>query len=55
MHDLLIRHGRVIDPETGHDAVADVAVSGGRIAAVGEGLGDARRVVDAAGLVVAPG
>ena len=55
MHDLLIRHGRVIDPETGHDAVADVAVSGGRIAAVGQDLGDAKRVVDAAGLVVAPG
>ncbi len=55
MHDLLIRGGRVIDPESGHDAVADVAVAAGRIVAVGTGLGDAAKVVDAAGLVVAPG
>lgn len=55
MHDLLIRGGRVMDPATGHDAVADVAISGGRIAAVGTGLGGSARVVDAQGLVVAPG
>ena len=55
MHDLLIRGGRVIDPETGHDAVADVAIAGGRIVAVGHAPGDAARTIDAAGLVVAPG
>ena len=55
MTDLLIRGGRVIDPESGHDAVADVAVSAGRITAVGTDLGPATRVIDAAGLVVAPG
>jgi len=55
MHDLLISNGRVIDPESGLDAIADVAIDEGRIAAVGSGLGDAARVIDATRLVVAPG
>jgi N-acyl-D-amino-acid deacylase len=53
--DVLIRHGRVIDG-TGNPAFrADVAVQGGRIAAVGRLTGDAKKTIDAAGLVVAPG
>jgi len=36
--DLVLRGGRVIDPESGLDAVRDVAVSDGRVAAVGTGL-----------------
>ncbi len=55
MTGLILRGGRVIDPETGFDTVADIAVTDGRIAAVGTGLGDADKVIDAAGLVVAPG
>lgn len=55
MYDLLIRGGRVIDPESGHDAIADVAVEAGTIAAVGRDLGKAAQVIDASGLVVAPG
>lgn len=54
-YDLLIRNGRVIDPETGFDEVCDVAISGGEIAAVGTDLGPAAREIDATGLVVAPG
>ncbi|TAM60716.1 MAG: dihydropyrimidinase [Chloroflexota bacterium] len=52
--DLLIRGGTVVRTE---GAVrADVAVAGGRIAAVGPALGtDAREIVDAAGLLVLPG
>ena len=53
--DLLVTGGRVMDPETGFDAVADVAVRGGVVVAVGGGRPDAREVLDAAGLVVAPG
>ena len=53
--DLVIRNGRVIDPQTGFDAVADVAVAGGRIAAIDRDLGAGARVIDAGGLVVAPG
>ena len=54
-HDLLIRNGRVIDPETRLDEICDVAISGGLIAAVGTDLGPGRREIDAAGLVVGPG
>ena len=55
MHDLLIKGGRVIDPETGRDEMADVVISGDRISAIGTDLGPARKVIDATGLVVAPG
>ncbi|HQZ13097.1 MAG TPA: amidohydrolase family protein [Devosia sp.] len=55
MFDILITGGRVIDPETGHDGIADVAIEGGRIAAIGQNLGAARRTIAADGLVVAPG
>jgi len=53
---LVIRNGRVICPASGHDAVADVAIEDGRIAAVGAALDAAgAEVIDASGLVVAPG
>lgn len=55
MYDLVIRGGRVIDPETGFDAIADLAISAGRIAEIGPDLGPALREIDAAGLIVAPG
>ena len=34
-HDILIRNGRVMDPETAFDEVCDVAISGGAIAGIG--------------------
>jgi cytosine/adenosine deaminase-related metal-dependent hydrolase len=52
--DLVIAGGRLIDPLSGFDAVADVAVAGGRIAGIGVGL-EAKQRLDAEGLVVAPG
>lgn len=53
--DLVIRHARIIDG-TGSPAVkGDVAVRGGRIAAVGTFPGTGRTEIDAAGHVVAPG
>ena len=53
---LAIRGGRVIDPANGLDAVADVLIVDGRVAAVGSGAGkEAREAVDAKGLVVCPG
>src|SRR5215216_1328975 len=55
MSGLVISGGRVVDPASGMDAIGDVAVVDGRIAAVGTGLGGAERVIDATGLVVAPG
>jgi dihydroorotase len=54
---LLIRGGRVIDPASGRDEVADVLLAGGKVEAVGQGLGtpDGVETIDAGGLVVAPG
>lgn len=55
-YDLIIRGGRVIDPSVGLDAVRDVGIAGGRIAAVAVDIGDdADEVLDASGRIVAPG
>ena len=55
-HDLILRGGRVLDPGTGRDGVADVAFRDGRVSAVGEGLpGAARAERDVRGCVVTPG
>ena len=52
--DLVVTNGRVIDPLSGFDQVADVAVTGDHVTEIGSGL-EARRVLDATGMVVAPG
>jgi N-acyl-D-aspartate/D-glutamate deacylase len=54
-YDLIIRNGKIIDGSGIPAFHADVAVSGGRIAEIGQVSGNARRVLDADGLVVAPG
>ena len=55
-YDLIIKGGRVIDPSVGLDAVRDVAIAGGKIAAVGANMaGDATETIDAHGKIVAPG
>ncbi|MDD3799928.1 MAG: amidohydrolase family protein [Novosphingobium sp.] len=54
--DLLIRGGTVVDGSGGAPFVGDVAVTGDRIAWIGERFeGDAGEVIDAAGLIVTPG
>jgi dihydroorotase len=56
MPALLIKNGRVIDPASGHDAVADVWIEDGVIKGVGHNLAPANaEVFDATGLIVAPG
>jgi len=50
---LLVKGGRVVDPASGRDAVGDVAMDDGRI--VDALPGKPERVLDARGLVVAPG
>ena len=54
-YDIVLRGGRVMDPETGLDAVRNVGIRGDRIVEISErGLrGD--DVIDVSGLVVAPG
>ena len=55
MHDLILRGAAIYDGSGGPVRRGDVAVAGGRIAAVGEKLGGARETVDAGGLALAPG
>jgi len=54
-YDLVLEGGRVIDPETSLDAVRNVGILNGKIVKVsGEKLAG-KRVINASGLVVAPG
>ena len=57
MKPILIRGARVVDPSAGRDEVADILLEGGVVRGVGRGLGapDGAAVLDAAGLVAAPG
>ncbi|MET0251180.1 MAG: amidohydrolase family protein [Novosphingobium sp.] len=55
MHDIVIRSGTVIDGLGGPGRVADVAIDGGRIAAIGAVEGTGREEIDAAGSIVTPG
>jgi len=54
---ILIKNGRLLDPASGRDEVGDLAIASGRIVQIGAAARDfdAERVIDASGLVVAPG
>jgi N-acyl-D-aspartate/D-glutamate deacylase len=54
-YDVVIHGGRVLDPETSLDAVRDVGIHGNQIVAVSDKPLTGVRVIDATGLVVAPG
>jgi len=55
-YDMLIRTGTIVDGTGAPAYPADMAVSGGKIVKIGDLAGaDARRTIDASGLVVAPG
>ena len=55
-YDLLLRGGHVIDPKNGVNSQADVAIKGGKIAALGPALaGTATKTIDVGGLYVTPG
>lgn len=53
--DLVVAEGRVMDPESGLDGVRWIGIREGQIAAISESPLEGRRLLDAAGLVVAPG
>ena len=55
MSSLLIKNGRVIDPASKLDAVADVWIRDGRVAQIGADIKKAESTIDAKGLIVAPG
>jgi len=54
-YDLVIQRGRVIDPETGLDAVRNVGISQGKIKKISADALEGKRVISAKGLIVAPG
>jgi hypothetical protein len=54
-YDVVINNGRVMDPETGLDAIRNVAIQGRKIVAVSTGAMRGKTVIDATGLIVAPG
>lgn len=54
-HNLVIRGGRVMDPETGTDARLNVGVWGNRVERLSADARDGLRVIDATRRVVAPG
>jgi dihydroorotase len=55
--DILLRGGRVIDPATGRDGIADIAVAGSKIAAIEAGIPPqaATEVIDVGGKLVIAG
>ena len=55
MYDLIIKNAMILDG-SGADAYAgDIAINGGKIAAIGKDLAEGREVLDVRGLTVSPG
>ena len=54
-YDLVLEGGRVMDPESGMDAIRNVGILGGKVAKISSAPLTGRRVIHAANLVVAPG
>lgn len=54
---ILVKNGRLIDPSSGRDEIADILIEGETIKQIGRNISGvkAERVIDAAGLIVAPG
>ncbi len=55
LYDVVILHGRVMDPESELDAIRNVGIRGHRIAAVTANAISGTTTIDATGLVVSPG
>ena len=54
-YDLVIANGRVVDPESGLDAVRHIGIRAGKIATISDTPLAGQQQIDASGLVVAPG
>jgi N-acyl-D-amino-acid deacylase len=55
MYDLVIRNGKIVDGTGSSAFYGDVAITGGKIAAVGGKLGAGRREINADGMLITPG
>lgn len=54
-YDLVINNGRVMDPETMYDAIANVGIKDGKIVVITKDQIKGEQTIDAKGLVIAPG
>ncbi|HXS97337.1 MAG TPA: amidohydrolase family protein [Candidatus Limnocylindrales bacterium] len=54
-YDLVIAGGRVMDPATGLDAIRNIAIRAGKIAAISGSALNGKETIDAKGLIVSPG
>ena len=54
-YDIVIRNGTIVDGPGGPRYRADVAVTNGKIAAIGKSTDGAKQIIDASDLIVAPG
>src|SRR5436309_13090614 len=54
-YDVVIANGRVMDPESGLDAIRNVGIRSGKIAAISSGPVEGKQTIEAKGLIVAPG
>src|SRR5437764_3831016 len=54
-YDLVLEGGRVMDPETGMDAIRNVGIRDGKIVRISSEALSGRRTIHATGLLVAPG
>jgi cytosine/adenosine deaminase-related metal-dependent hydrolase len=54
-YDIVISHGRIIDPESGLQAIRNLGIADGKIAAISTDALTGKQTLDATGLVVAPG
>ena len=55
MYQLKLINGRIMNPETGEEKTADLCIKNGKIDYIGSGAGEARKVIDVNGKIVAPG
>ena len=55
MYDLIIKNGWILDGTGADGFTADIAITDGKIVAIGRDLGDGKKIIDATGLVVTPG
>ncbi len=55
LYDVVIANGRVVDPASKRDAVLNVGIADGKIAAISRAALTGKRTIDATGLVVSPG
>ena len=55
MYDLIIKNANILDGSGGEAYVGDIAIAGGKIAAIGINLTGAKEILDATGLTVSPG